>query len=168
MEREHVLVALVENKPGVMQRISGMFAKRGFNIETITVGPTESQELSRMTLVVKGDERVLEQVQKQLNKLVEVIKVSDVDPKESVIRELCLIKVHTPDQHVRAQVVQYAHIFRAHVVDVSPESIMIELTGDSDKINAFIDLMRGFGIKELARTGTTAMQRGAKIIEPKK
>ena len=158
--RTHIITALVEHKPGVLQRVASMFTRRRFNIESITVGQTDNPTIARMTILTWGDEKVLEQVTKQMNKLVPVIKVSDLDMGECVCRELCLIKVHAPSERQRSQVIQYADVFRGRVVDVSPDSITVEITGDASKVNAFMDLARGMGIKEIARTGTTAMQRG--------
>ncbi len=161
-DMQHILVALVEDKPGVMQRISGLFRRRNFNIDSITVGRSEKEGISRMTLVVKGDEKIVEQVVKQLNKLIEVVKVSRVDEKESVVRELALIKVSTKTDKERAEIVQFTNIFRGGIVDVSRDSLIVEITGSSSKIDAFIDLVKSYGIIELARTGLTAMVRGSK------
>ncbi|MEM0352970.1 MAG: acetolactate synthase small subunit [Archaeoglobaceae archaeon] len=154
------IAVLVENKPGVLARVSSLFRRRGFNIESLSVGVTENEDISRMTIVVNGDEKVLEQVVKQLNKLIEVIKVSDVT-KDPVERELCLVRVNAPPEK-RGEIVELTNIFRARIVDVAKDSFIIEITGDEDKINAFIDLMRNYGIKEVARTGKVAMVRGAK------
>lgn len=154
------IAVLVENKPGVLARVASLFRRRGFNIESLTVGVTENEEISRMTIVVNGDEKVLEQVVKQLNKLIEVIKVSDVT-QGSVERELCLVRVNAPPEK-RGEIVELTNIFRARIVDVAKDSFIIEITGDEDKINAFIDLMRTYGIKEVARTGKVAMVRGTK------
>lgn len=159
-QRTHIISALVLHKPGVLQRVAGLFTRRGFNIENITVGTSQQRDVARMTIIAKGDEKVLEQITKQLNKLIEVIKVRDLDPESTVERELCLIKVHTPTERVRSEVIQYANIFRGRIIDVSPENITIEITGGPDKIEALIDLLRTFGIKEIARTGPTAMSRG--------
>ncbi|MCS7121875.1 MAG: acetolactate synthase small subunit [Archaeoglobaceae archaeon] len=156
----YTISALVENKPGVLARVASLFRRRGFNIDSLTVGRTEKDEISRMTIVVDGDERVVEQVTKQLNKLIDVIKVSDITDN-AVERELCLIKVHAPPEK-RSEIVELANIFRARIVDVARDSFIIEVTGDEDKIEAFIDLMRQYGIKELARSGKVAMVRGAK------
>lgn len=156
----HIFTALVEHKPGVLQRVASMFTRRRFNIESITVGPTENPEIARMTVLTQGDERTLEQIEKQMNKLVSVIKVTDLAKDESICRELCLIKVHSPDESTRSQVIQYADVFRGRVVDVSPESITVEITGDPEKIDAFISLTKSFGLKDISRTGVTAMQRG--------
>ena len=154
------IAVLVENKPGVLARGASLFRRRGFNIESLTVGTTEREDLSRMTIVVNGDEKVLEQVTKQLNKLIEVIKVSDVT-KDSVERELCLIRVNAPPEK-RGEIIELTNIFRGRIVDVAKDSFIVEITGDEDKINAFIDLMRAYGIKEVARTGKVAMVRGGK------
>ena len=159
----HTIAALVENKPGVLARVAGLFRRRGFNIESLAVGVTEKDGISRMTIVVSGDDRTIEQVAKQLNKLIDVIKVSDVSTN-SVDRELALIKVSANPQS-RAEIIEIANIFRARIVDVARDSMIIEVTGDEDKIGAFIDLMRQYGIKEVARTGKIAMQRGSKSLE---
>lgn len=159
-ERVHVFTALVEHKPGVLQRIASLFARRKFNIESITVGATDHPDIARMTIVTRGDDRVLEQISKQMNKLVNVIKVTDIAPECAVSRELCIVKVNTTGEKQKTQVIQYANVFRGNVVDVSPKSLSVEVIGDTDKINAFINMMRTFGIKEIARTGVTAMQRG--------
>ncbi len=161
MER-HILSVLVEDKPGVMQRVSGLFRRRNFNIDSITVGHSEKKGISRITLTVAGDRKILEQVMKQLNKLIEVIKVSELSEKESVVRELALVKVRTKNEGVRSELISYANIFRGRIIDVSKDSMIIEITGDSEKIDAFIDLVKIYGILELARTGITAMVRGAK------
>lgn len=163
-ERSHIISALVEHKPGVLQRVAGLFTRRGFNIDTITVGETEKKKLARMTIIAKGDDKVLEQITKQLNKLIDVIKVRDLEMETTVKRELCLIKVHTPLEKIRSEVIQYAGIFRGRIIDVSPETLTVEITGDPEKIDALIDLLRNFGIKEVARTGPTAMSRGIKTI----
>ncbi|WP_456330703.1 acetolactate synthase small subunit [Archaeoglobus sp.] len=157
---KHTIAVLVENKPGVLARVAGLFRRRGFNIESLTVGTTEKEDLSRMTIVVEGDDKVVEQVIKQLNKLIETIKVSEIS-ESSVERELCLIRVHAPPEK-RGEIVELTNIFRARIVDVSRNSFIIEVTGDEDKVSAFIDLMRQYGIKELARTGKVAMVRGNK------
>jgi len=162
---EYILVAIVENKPGVLYRISNMFRRRNFNIESIVVGASETKDLARMTITVKGDEYTIEQIVKQLQKLIDVIKVSKLDPNKSVIRELALIKVHTPDSKAKSDVINYATIFRGRIVDVSEDSMTIEITGASDKIDAFIELMRIYGIKELARTGAVAMLRNFKSFK---
>jgi acetolactate synthase I/III small subunit len=162
--RTHIISALVLHKPGVLQRVAGLFTRRGFNIETITVGVSEQPTLARMTIIAKGDEKVLEQITKQLNKLIDVIKVRDLEPGTTVKRELCLIKVHTSTEKVRSEVIQYANIFRGRIIDVSPETLTVEITGSPEKIETLIDLLTGFGIKEIARTGPTAISRGIKTI----
>ena len=155
----HVISTLVEDKPGVLQKVAGMFNRRGFNIDSITVGNSEIEGLSRMVITVHADENGLEQVTKQLNKLIDVIKIKDIT-KNAVKRELCLVKVNVPDAQARAEIIQYSNIFRAHILDVSEKALMVELTGDKEKINAFISLVEPFGIKRIARTGLTAMSRG--------
>ena len=162
VDQTYILSFIVENKPGVLYKISNMFRRRNFNIESLTVGPTEQKEFARMTISVNGDEKTIEQLTKQMNKLVDVIKVTILDKKNTVMREIALIKIFTADSKIRSDIIQYVEVFRGHVVDVSPDSVIVEMTGDSDKINAFIDLSRPFGIKELARTGVTALPRGGK------
>lgn len=157
---EHVISTLVENKPGVLQKVTGLVSRRGYNIESITVGECEVPDLARMVFVVKGDQKVLEQVTKQLNKLVEVVKVKDLDPNNSVKRELALIKVKTEDDKIRSEIIQYANIFRGKIIDVCDDSLTIEITGSPDKIDALISLLKPFGIKKIARTGPTAVERG--------
>jgi acetolactate synthase-1/3 small subunit len=159
-----VIAALVENKPGVLHSVSNMFRRRGFNIESITVGRTEQEDLSRMTITVKEDEKTLEQVVKQMNKLIDVVKVSQLEPENIVTRELALIKVNVPDNKSRSDVINCVDVFRGRVVDVSPEALTIEITGTPDKIDAFLNLMRTYGIMELARTGITALARGVRSI----
>ena len=158
-EQYHIISTLVEDKPGVLQKVAGMFNRRGFNIDSITVGNSEVEGQSRMVITVHADEKGLEQVTKQLNKLIDVIKIKDITQK-AVKRELCLVKVNIPDVKARAEIMQYTNIFRAHILDVTEETIIVELTGDKDKINAFISLVEPFGIKRIARTGLTAMSRG--------
>jgi acetolactate synthase-1/3 small subunit len=162
--KTRVIAALVENKPGVLHSVSNMFRRRGFNIESITVGRTEQEDLSRMTITVKGDEKTLEQIVKQMNKLIDVVKVSQLEPENIVTRELALIKVNIPDNKSRSDVINCVDVFRGRVVDVSPEALTIEITGTPDKIDAFINLMRTYGIMELARTGLTALSRGIRSI----
>ncbi len=159
-QRIHVISALVLHKPGVLQRVAGLFTRRGFNIENITVGTSEQENMARMTIISRGDEKVLEQIIKQLNKLIDVVKVRDLDPENTVKRELCLIKIHAASERMRSEVIQYANIFRGRIIDVSPETLTVEITGTPDKIEALIDLLRGFGIKQIARTGATAISRG--------
>lgn len=158
-EKYHVISTLVENKPGVLQKVAGLFTRRDFNIDSITVGESEVEGLARMVITVKGDDKILEQVTKQLNKLVDVIKIKDIS-KNAVKRELCLVKVKIPSEKARAEIMQYTNIFRAKIVDVTEETLIIEITGDTKKINAFISLLKGCGIKKISRTGLTAMARG--------
>ena len=149
----------MENKPGVLQKVAGMFNRRGFNIDSITVGESEVDGLSRMVISVHADQKGLEQVTKQLNKLVDVIKIKDIT-QTAVKRELCLIKVHIANEKARSEIMQYTSIFRAKIVDVCEETLIIELTGDIDKVDAFVSLLKGYGIKRISRTGLTAMARG--------
>lgn len=155
---KHTISVLVENQFGVLARISGLFSARGFNIESLAVGQTEDPNISRMTIVVIGDETILEQVLKQLNKLIDVIKVLEMS-KGSVKRDLVLVKVNFTKE-IRSELMQITDIFRAKIVDVSKDSVIIELTGDEAKIEAFINLVTPFGIKELTRTGIIALLRG--------
>ncbi len=164
MGKTKVIAALVENKPGVLHSISNMFRRRNFNIESITVGPTEQEDLSRMTITVNGDEKTLEQVVKQMSKLIDVVKVSRLEPENIVTRELALIKVNIPDNKSRSDVINCVEVFRGRVVDVSPASLTMEITGTPDKIDAFLNLMKTYGIMELARTGLTALSRGVSSI----
>ena len=164
-EHNHIISTIVEHKPGVLFNVANLFRRRGFNIENISVGPAEENGLARMTITVKGDDRTIEQVVKQLNKLIDVIKVTRLDTDNIVTRELALIKVNALNTKARSDLINYAEIFRARVVDVSSESLMVEITGTSDKIDAFINLMRSFGVKEVARTGITALSRGAKSVK---
>jgi acetolactate synthase-1/3 small subunit len=159
-EKMYIVSAIVEHKPGVLYNVSNMFRRRGFNIETITVGAAEQKDLARLTVTIKGDERMVEQSVKQLQKLIDVVKVSILEPENTVSRELALVKVNTVDTKVRSDAINYTEIFKGHVVDVAHDSLVVEITGDSDKINAFIELMRPFGLKEIARTGVTALSRG--------
>lgn len=163
-KKSYIISALVENKPGVMQRIAGMFSRRGFNMDNLSVGPTEKEGYSRITISVVGDDKILEQVVKQMNKLISVIKVRELDEEMSVRRELALIKVSTPNGDARGEITQYVDVFRGSIVDVSADAMIIEITGDTEKITAFIKLIQVYGIKELARTGVTAMHRGPKMV----
>lgn len=164
---KHTVAVLVENKPGVLARVAGLFSRRGFNIESLAVGVTENADTSRMTIVVSGDDNVLEQVMKQLNKLIDVIRVTDIPQEDSVNRELALIKVGV-DSDTRAEVMQIVDIFRAKIVDVGVKSLIVEVTGDESKIGAIEQLLRQFGIKEMVRTGKVAMNRGAKVVQSEK
>src|SRR5215213_5420939 len=157
--RKHILSILVENKPGVLTRVAGLFARRGFNIETLVVGPTDDPEFSRMTLTLDGALHPIDQVTKQLHKLVNVIKIRDLEPEEAVARELALFKV-SADGETRGQAMQFADIFRGSVIDVSKRSITVEITGTDDKIEAFEQVIRPFGLIEMVRTGEIAISRG--------
>jgi acetolactate synthase-1/3 small subunit len=163
----YTLAVLVENKPGVLARVAGLFARRGYNIDSLAVGVTDNPEISRMTIVVRGDEKVIEQVIKQLNKLVDVIKISMLSEKESVERSLALFKV-SADSKTRPTIMQIVDIFRAKIIDVGSKSLIIEITGDEDKINAMERLLRSYGILEVCRTGKIAMNRGLKSVSYEK
>ena len=163
MSDQHTLSVLVENKPGVLVRIAGLFSRRGFNIESLAVGPTEHAEISRMTIVVDCEEHPLEQVTKQLNKLINVIKIIEQDDDNSVSRELTLIKVRA-DAGSRSQVIEAVNLFRGKVIDVSPESLTIEATGDRGKIEALLRVLEPFGIREIAQSGMVSLSRGPRGI----
>jgi len=166
--KPHTLSVLVENKAGVLSRVTGLFSRRGFNIESLAVGPCEETGMSRITIVVIGDDAMVEQVMKQLNKLIDVIKVTDLSENERVERELALIKVTAEPGGSRAEVMQIASIFRAQIVDVGAKSVILEVTGDTEKIDALELLLRQFGIKELVRTGRVGILRGAKTVTSSK
>src|SRR5579862_8879741 len=157
--RKHILSILVENKPGVLTRIAGLFARRGFNIDTLAVGPTDDERFSRITLTVDGAVHPIDQVTKQLHKLVNVLKIRDLEPTETVARELALFKV-TADGVQRGELMQIAEIFRGKVVDVTKRAVIIEVTGTTDKIAAFESMVRPFGLIEMMRTGEIAISRG--------
>ncbi|MFZ5852547.1 MAG: acetolactate synthase small subunit [Actinomycetota bacterium] len=159
----HTLSVLVENKPGVLARIAGLFSRRGFNIESLAVGPTEHPEISRMTIVVNVAESPLEQVTKQLNKLVNVLKIVELDPALSVQRELLLVKVRA-DPQTRSHVLETAELFRARVVDVAVDAVTIEATGSADKIDALLRVLEPFGVKELVQSGMVAVARGSRSM----
>jgi acetolactate synthase-1/3 small subunit len=158
-DMKHTLVALVENKPGVLNRVASMFRRRNFNIDSLSVGTTESNEVSRMTIVVEGDEQTVDQAVKQMYKLVNVIQVLDVTHLPTVNRELALIKVATTKE-TRGEIMQLVNIYRANIIDVAMDSMVIQITGQEDKVDSIIRLLRQFGIKELARTGRVSMMRG--------
>src|SRR5918999_4592286 len=157
--RKHILSILVENKPGVLARIAGLFARRGFNIDTLAVGPTDDPMLSRMTLTLDGALHPIDQVTKQLHKLVNVIKIRDLEPDETVARELAVFKV-SADGESRAEIMQFTDIFRGKVIDISKRSVTVEITGTDDKIEAFEQMIRPFGLIEMVRTGEIAVSRG--------
>jgi acetolactate synthase-1/3 small subunit len=159
--RKHTISVLVENKFGVLSRVAGLFSARGYNIESLSVGETLDASVSRMTLVVRGDEFVIEQVVKQLHKLIDVIKVIDLTQENHVERELVLMRINAEPQH-RAEILRTADIFRAKVVDVTPATLTLEVTGDEQKLDAIIELLRPMGIQELVRTGKVAIARGSK------
>jgi len=161
---KHTLVALVENKPGVLNRVANLFRRRGFNIESITVGHSEAPDISRMTIVVDGSGTSVEQVRKQLDKLIETVKVQDITSEPIVVRELALIKVKATSA-TRSEIMQVVDIFRANIVDVSMESLTIEVTGDEEKLDSLLNLLRTFGVKEVVRTGRIAMTRGSTVTE---
>jgi acetolactate synthase-1/3 small subunit len=160
---KHTLSVLVENKPGVLARIAALFSRRGFNIDSLAVGPTEHPEISRMTVVVDVEALPLEQVTKQLNKLVEVLKVVELEPTASVQREILLVKVRT-DLQSRSHVLETVQLFRAKVVDVASDTLTIEVTGNRDKLAAFLEVLEPFGVKELVQSGMVAIGRGSRSI----
>ncbi|HOB07431.1 MAG TPA: acetolactate synthase small subunit [Methanoculleus sp.] len=164
----HTLSVLVENRAGVLSRVAGMFSRRGFNIESLAVGTCEEPGMSRITIVVNGDDAVVEQVMKQTNKIIDVIKVSDLTEHESVERELALIKVAAETGAARAEIMQIANIFRAQIVDVGTRTLVLQVAGDTDKIEALEKLLRQYGIKELVRTGKVALLRGSKTVKTSK
>lgn len=154
----HVISMLIENKHGVLSRVAGLFSARGYNIESLNLAPMNGEGLGRMTVVVNGDEWVLEQINKQLNKLIDVIKVLDLTSEDHINRELVMVKVFST-KSTRSEIMQVTNIFRAKIVDISPKSLTIEATGSEDKVNAIIGMLKPFGIKEIARTGVIAMSR---------
>ncbi len=160
---KHTLSVLVEDKPGVLARVSGLFSRRGFNIESLAVGPTEHPDVSRMTIVVAVDDFPLEQVTKQLNKLINVIKIVELEPAASVQRELLLVKVRA-DAGVRSQVLEIVNLFRARAVDVTPEAVTVEATGTAEKISALLKNLEPYGIREMVQSGTIAVGRGPRSI----
>ncbi|MEO9295529.1 MAG: acetolactate synthase small subunit [Nitrososphaera sp.] len=157
----HIVSALVENKPGVLFRVTNLFRARNFNIESITVGLTEQKDLSRMTMTTKSDEKTLDQLVKQLRKLIDVVEVKVLDLDKSVYRELALVKMKAVDPTTRSEVMSYANIFRGNIIDIGKETITVEITGTPDKIDAFMNLVEQYGITQLARTGVSALPRGA-------
>ncbi len=155
----HTVVALVEDRPGVLNRVASLFRRRGFNIESLAVGPTETPGISRMTIVVDGAKTVVEQVEKQLYKLIDVVKVADITHEPIVSRELALVKVRC-NQRTRTEVIQIAQVFRADVLDIADSSIIVQLTGDEEKIDAFLQVAKPYGVREVVRTGRVALTRG--------
>ncbi|SDK74390.1 acetolactate synthase small subunit [Natronincola ferrireducens] len=155
---KYVLSVLVENQPGVLSRVAGLFSRRCYNIDSLTVGETENDKLSRMTIVLKGDVQSLDQIKKQLNKLIDVVQIVELKPHEAVYRELALVKVKA-DEATRASILEVVDIFRGKVIDIANEHLTVEMTGDHDKVLAFIDMMKSYGVKEIVRTGLTALGR---------
>jgi acetolactate synthase-1/3 small subunit len=161
--KQHVVSALVENRAGTLSRVSGLFSRRGFNIDSLTVGETEDRSISRMTIAVTGDDAVLEQIIKQLGKLVDVIAVRELDPASCIRREILLVKIGA-DETTRPAVIEIAGIFRSRIIDVSPATITIEATGDIEKLDGLLLLLRPYGVLELARTGLVALERGSFVL----
>lgn len=159
---KHTIAILVEDQPGVMSRVAGLFTRRGFNIDSIAVGPSEAPGISRMTIIVNGDHKVLEQVTKQLNKLIDVIRVRDIPVENILERELVLVKVHTESLSIRAEIIQLVEIFKAKVVYVERNTLTIEMSGDEEKVSGFLKLLAPFGVKEVVRTGRIAIARSNK------
>ncbi|MDR1906471.1 MAG: acetolactate synthase small subunit [Clostridiales bacterium] len=165
MIKKYTIILLVANKHGVLTRISGLFAKRAYNIDNLSVGKTNVEGTSRMTVIVECDDELIDQIREQLKKLVDIIEVETVMEKPAVMRELMLVKVkHNGDGADSAHVIEAINVFRGKVVDMAPESVIVEITGQEDKLNAFLQYMKGFGILEVSRTGVTAMLRGAKGV----
>ena len=163
MSEKHTLSVLVENKPGVLTRVSALFTRRGFNIDSLAVGPTEHEDISRITVIADAEGLAMEQVTKQLNKLVNVLKIVELDPDTSVERELYLIKVHADDAN-RTAVLQVVDLFRAHVVDVAPTSVVIETIGSESKVKALLTALQPYGVKEIVQSGAVAITRGPRSI----
>ena len=159
MEEKHCLSLIVENKFGVLTRISALFARRGYNIDRLTVGMTEDEDISRITMVVTADEQTLEQIKKQLNKLINVIKVTELKKESAIARELVFIKVKA-DGRTRSNIVEISNLFRAHVIDVSKDSLILQITGTTSKTKAFMNMIEPYGIIEFVRSGVTGLQRG--------
>jgi acetolactate synthase-1/3 small subunit len=161
---KHIISVLVKDSPGVLAKIAGLFSRRGFNIESLAVGHTDVEGISRMTIIVTGDDYMLEQIKKQLNKLIDVIKVVDLDPMNSVGRDLALVKVKVDSPQKRSEVIQMVDVFRAKILDITEGSLIVEITGRQDKVDAFIKLLEPIGIKEVVRTGKVALARGLKTV----
>jgi len=164
---KHILSVLVENHAGVLSRVAGLFSRRGFNIDSLAVGITENPDVSRITIVVDGDDYTVEQVTKQLNKLIDVIKIKQLEKANSVVRELALVKV-SANKTTRSEIIQIVEVFRANIVDVTSDVLTIEISGSSDKVNALTDMLEQFGIKEIVRTGTIAIERGSNSLRVNK
>ena len=161
-EQKHVIAMLVEDQPGVLTRIAGMFSRRGFNIDTITVGKTTKKGISKMVITVIGDDATLEQVEKQINKLIDTIKVIEMPSDKSIIKELCLLKIALPNKKAKEEILRYTKIYKTKIVDITQKDVTALLVGDPDKIDSFIELMKPFGVKEISRTGVTAVSRTIK------
>ena len=161
-QQRHILSVLVENKPGVLSRVTGLVSRRGFNIESLSVGPTEDQTLSRLTIIMIADDVAYEQITKQLHKLISVHKITDLTQEQAIERELVLFKVHANPER-RSEIIEIANVFRANIVDVGKSSLTIEVTGTESKISGIEDLLRAYGFKEIIRTGIIAMSRGSKV-----
>ena len=162
--KKYIITALVANKSGVLTRISGLFARRGFNIDSLCVCATEDESLSRMTIVLNGDDYILSQMTKQMDKLIDVKKIAIAKEEESVLRELLLIKVAAPAEQ-RSEIIEIKDVYKAKIVDLSPESLVLEITGDTNKLDGFIGVLKPYGILEMARTGVTALARGDKKLK---
>lgn len=157
--QKHVISLLVENHAGVLSRVAGLFSRRGYNIDSLSVGETENEKVSRMTIVATGDERTLEQIKKQLNKLIETIKIIELKPENAVLRELVLVKLKA-DEAARSSMIDIANIFRAKIIEVTPKTMTVELTGDPNKVQGFMELLKPFEIVEFIRSGATGIERG--------
>jgi acetolactate synthase-1/3 small subunit len=158
---KHTISIIVKDEPGVMTKISGMFARRGYNIDNITVGKTQKPGISKMVITVIGDDRQIEQIEKQLNKMIDVIKIIELPADKAVIRELCLVKVSAPDPKKHDQIVKYANVYKNKIVDITPKTVTVEIVGEPQKINTFLELINPFGIKDISRTGVTGISRNA-------
>jgi len=164
LTKTFVISALVEHKPGVLYKVSNMFWRRGFNIESVAIGTAEKEDLARMTITIKGEEKDADDLVGQLEKLIDVLKAQRLDSEKAVMRELALIKLSAIDQKIRSDIFHYVDVFRGRIVDVSPETATVEIVGSKDKIDAFINLTRNFGLVEVARTGETALIRGPESV----
>ena len=158
---KHTIAMTVNDEPGVMAKISGMFARRGFNIDTITVGKTQKEGISKIVITVIGDDRVIEQVEKQLNKMIDIIKVIELPAEISVVRELCLVKISASDKKNHDEIVKYANVYKNKIVDITPKSVTVEIVGEPQKIDTFLALIKPFGINDISRTGVTGISRDA-------
>lgn len=164
MAKRHIIGMIVEDTPGVLTRIAGLFTRRGFNIETITVGKTTKIGVSKIVISVIGEDNVLEQIEKQCNKLIDVIKVNELTTHDAIICELCLLKITIANDKAKDEILKYAEIYKTKISDLTPKSVILQIVGDTGKIDSFIDLVQKYGIKELSRTGLTAITRGTKVL----